>query len=148
MAARASRAVATRATRMARQPHGSTPGPRLYPQVPESKPGGRQDRFRCLALWQGQPASGLANLALAQTNGAALIAYGKTSAGEPGRSPRDLDLNLAAENLKLAIARGFTDVPALRFRPESPILLERKDVKPLIDDLESRKPSASPQPPK
>ena len=84
-----------------------------------------------LALWEGQPGQGLANLALVQVARAALIGYGKTPLVGSGRQARDLDLDLAAMNLKLAITRGFTDLPMLRSRPESTALLERDDIKPL-----------------
>ena len=90
-------------------------------------------------LWEGQPGQGLANLALVQVGRAALIGYGKTPSVGLGRQARDLDLELAVMNLKLAITRGFADVPALRSRPESTVLLERDDIKLLIRDLESHK---------
>ena len=96
-----------------------------------------------LALWDGQAGQGLANLALVQVGRAALIGYGKTPLAGPGRLARDLDLDLAAINLKLAMTRGFTDLPAVRSRPESTVLLERDDIKPLISGLESRKSSAA-----
>lgn len=101
-----------------------------------------------LALWDGQAGQGLANLALVQVGRAALIGYGKTPLAGPGRLARDLDLDLAAINLKLAMTRGFTDLPAVRSRPESTVLLERDDIKPLISGLESRKSSAAAQSPK
>jgi hypothetical protein len=101
-----------------------------------------------LALWEGQPGQGLANLALVQVGRAALIGYGKTTLVGPGQQARALDLELAAVNLKLAINRGFTDVPALRARPESTVLLERDDIKPLIGNLESHKSSSPAQSPK
>jgi hypothetical protein len=101
-----------------------------------------------LALWEGQPGQGLANLGLVQVGRAALIGYGKTPLVGTGRQARDLELDLAAMNLKLAITRGFTDVPLLRSRPESTVLLERDDVKPLIRDLESHKTSSPAQAPK
>jgi hypothetical protein len=86
-------------------------------------------------LWDGQPADELANLALAQAAQAALMNYGRVSAdGERSRAAK-IDLDLAATNLKLAIANGFTDVPMLRSRPESPTLLEHHDVAPLLMDV-------------
>jgi eukaryotic-like serine/threonine-protein kinase len=88
-----------------------------------------------VALWEGQPAGGLANLALAQVGRAALIGYGKTQGVGTGSQARDIDLDLAAANLKLALARGFTDLAVLRSKPESPIILERDDIKLLLMDL-------------
>jgi eukaryotic-like serine/threonine-protein kinase len=101
-----------------------------------------------LALWEGQPGQGLANLALVQVGRAALIGYGKTSLVGLGRRARDLDLELAAMNLKLALTRGFADLPTLRSRPESTVLLERDDIKPMISDVESHKSSTPAQSPK
>ena len=98
-----------------------------------------------LALWEGQPAEELANLALAQTSSGRPDWLRQDPSRRQGRSVRDLDLDLAAANLKLAITRGFTDMPMLRSRPESPILLERDDIKPLdrATSNPARRPPAS-----
>jgi eukaryotic-like serine/threonine-protein kinase len=88
-----------------------------------------------LALWEGEPAGGLANLALAQVGRAARIGYGKTQGVGTGSQARDIYLDLAAANLKLALARGFVDLAMLRSNPECPIILERDDIKPLLMDL-------------
>ncbi len=85
-----------------------------------------------VALWQDRPAALLAALALKQTTGAALIGYGKTPVPPPALSVRGLDLDQAAANLKLAVARGFRDRPMIESHPDSQLLLSREDVKALI----------------
>jgi eukaryotic-like serine/threonine-protein kinase len=87
------------------------------------------------ALWKGQPAQRLADLALSQTSRAAVIGYGKTLVTGKARAARDADLDLAADNLKLAINLGFTDVARLQSKPDSAILMERADIQPLLMDL-------------
>jgi eukaryotic-like serine/threonine-protein kinase len=97
-------------------------------------------------LWMGQSANQLAALALAQASRAALIGYGKVLAPEKTSPVRNLDL--AAENLKLAIAQGFVDLSMLKSERDAAILLERDDIKALINGLESRKPALPSQPAK
>jgi eukaryotic-like serine/threonine-protein kinase len=98
------------------------------------------------ALWKGQPVQRLADLALSQTSRAALIGYGKTLVTGKAKSARDADLDVAADNLKLAIDLGYTDVARLQSKPDSAILIERADIKLLITALESRKQSSPAQP--
>jgi tetratricopeptide (TPR) repeat protein len=86
-----------------------------------------------LELWKGRPKE-LAALALTQAGRAALIGYGRLpDPPEKGKAARSLDL--AATNLKLAIAQGFADLPMLRSDFDAAILLERDDVKSLLMDL-------------
>jgi tetratricopeptide (TPR) repeat protein len=99
-----------------------------------------------IALWKARPAQELAALALAQAGRAGLIGYGKTPIPDKARAARSLDL--AAANLKLAIDQGFADLPMLRSDRDAAILLDRDDIKTLINGLETRKPSAPSQPPK
>ena len=112
----------------------------------ENAGAGKADAER-MALWDGQPALELANLALVQATRAALIGYGKGPAdGQPSPAAK-IDLDLGATNLKLAIERGFTDLSVLRSQPQARHLLERDDIKPLIDRLPSRTPTPAAQPP-
>ena len=90
---------------------------------------------RRMALWQDRPPAELATLALKQTSLAALIGYGKTPVPPAALSVRELDLDQAAANLELAIARGFRDLRMLRSHPDFQILLSRKDLKLKIMDM-------------
>jgi eukaryotic-like serine/threonine-protein kinase len=101
-----------------------------------------------LALWEGQPVDELANLAITQTGRAALVGYGTAPAVGQGLRARDIDLDLAAANLTLAIARGFTDLVTIRSKLEAPLLLDRGDIKLLIERLESRESAPPGQSPK
>jgi hypothetical protein len=86
------------------------------------------------ALWQDRPPGELVALALKQTGLATLIGYGKTPVSPQALSVRELDLDQAVADLKLAIARGFRDLPMLRSHPDSQILLSREDFKlPFLD---------------
>ncbi len=88
-----------------------------------------------VALWQDQSPEELATLALKHTSLAALIGYGKTPVPPAALSVRMLDLDQAAADLRLAVARGFRDLRMLRSHPDSPILLARDDVKLLMMDM-------------
>ncbi len=90
---------------------------------------------RRVALWQDRPPGELAALALKQTSLAALIGYGKTPMPPAALAVRKLDLDQAAANLQLAVARGFRDLPMLKSHPDSQLLLSRDDVEPLIMDM-------------
>jgi serine/threonine-protein kinase len=90
---------------------------------------------RRVALWQDRPPGELATLALKQTSLAAMIGYGKTPVPSLALSVRELDLDQAVSNLKLAVARGFRDLRMLQSHPDSQILLSRKDLKLLMMDL-------------
>ena len=88
-----------------------------------------------MAIWRDRPAPELAALALKLTKLATLIGYGKTSVPPAGLAVRELDLDQAAANLRLAVAQGFRDLRVLQSDPDSSFLLSREDVKPLIQDL-------------
>jgi serine/threonine protein kinase len=92
---------------------------------------------RRVALWHDRPADELAALALRQTTGATMIGYGKTPVPPSALAVRQLDLDQAAGNLKLAVVRGFRDVGMLKAHPDSQFLLSREDVKPVVRDLAS-----------
>jgi tetratricopeptide (TPR) repeat protein len=101
-----------------------------------------------VALWKGQPAGELAALALTQAGRTALIGYGKNPVSGPKKSIRDLDLEQAASNLRLAIANGFTDLRMLESNPDSALLLSRDDLKSLIKALAAPVPAAQAGPKK
>lgn len=93
----------------------------------------RLDALRA-AVWKVRPPGELAALALEETTRAVLIGYGKTPVSPPALSVRALDLDQAAANLQLAIARGFNDLHTLRSHPDSTFLLSRKDLElPIMD---------------
>ncbi len=88
-----------------------------------------------VALWRDRPPGELVALALKETSLAALIGYGKTPVPRIAVSARELDLDLAASHLKLAIARGFRDFRMVQSDPDSQLLLSRADLKLLFMDL-------------
>ncbi len=79
-----------------------------------------------VVLWRDRPPGELASLALKQTSQAALIGYGKTPISPSALTVRELDLDQAAANLRLAIALGFRDLSMLRSHPDSPFLLSQR----------------------
>ncbi len=87
------------------------------------------------ALWRDRPPGELATLALKETSQATLIGYGKTPVPPTAVAVRELDLDQAASNLQLAVARGFRDVHTLRSHPDFWILLSKDDLKLLIMDM-------------
>jgi serine/threonine-protein kinase len=87
---------------------------------------------RRVALWQGRPSGELVSLALRQSGRAAAIGYGKTRVSSEAQTVRDLDLDQAAANLRLAIAHGFNDLPTLRAMPDAWMLLDRSEFRGLI----------------
>ncbi len=88
-----------------------------------------------VALWKDRPPSELVDLAFRQLERALVIGYGKTSVSDRARAVRELELDQAADNVRLAIARGFNDLRKLRSHPDSTFLLSREDLKPLIMDM-------------
>ncbi len=94
----------------------------------------KTDRER-VAAWKERPPEELIDLALDLLDRAILVGQGKTSLSDQARSVRDLELEQASECVRLAIARGFNNLPKLRSHPDSTILLTRDQVQPLIMDL-------------
>ena len=86
-------------------------------------------------LWEGKRPGELVSLAMEETTQAALVGYGRLEVGERAAAVRRLDLDLAAENLRLAVALGFRDPNLLVKHPNAPLLLSRKDVRPLLQDI-------------
>ena len=64
-----------------------------------------------------------------------VIGYGNTSVSDRARAVRELDLHQSAANLRLAIARGFRDLPMLQSHPDSQFVLSRDDLKLAIMDM-------------
>ena len=103
----------------------------------KSAPAAQCDQAR-EALWQKQPPAKLVNLALRQAGRAVMIGAGRTPVGPRALAVRDQDLTQAAANLRQAIDLGFHDLGMLKNSAEAWMLLERKDVQPLLKQLESR----------
>ena len=99
-------------------------------------------------LWKGQPPGELAALALTQAGRAALIGYGKSAVSGPAESIRELDLEQAASNLRLAISNGFTDLRMLKANSDFSLLVSRDDLTSLIKGLETPDQPAEAQPKK
>ncbi len=93
-------------------------------------------------LWKTRPPRELLDLALEHLGKATMFGYGKPVPS--GRSPavRELDLDQAAADLKLAIDLGLRDPGKLKSRPESTFLLSRDDVKTLLKQLDSPGPAS------
>ena len=90
---------------------------------------------RRVALWRDRPPGELATLALKETSLAASIGYGKTPVPPAALAVRQLDLDQAVANLRLAVARGFRDLRMLQAHPDYQVLLSREDIKLLIMDM-------------
>jgi len=87
-----------------------------------------------VALWERRPAVESVDLAFKQLQTANVIGYGATPVSDPARAVRELDLDQAAANLRLAIARGFRDLRKLRSHPDATVLLGRGDLRlPIMD---------------
>jgi tetratricopeptide (TPR) repeat protein len=87
-----------------------------------------------VALWKERPPTDLVNLAFTQLERALVIGYGKTSISNRAKAVRELELDQAAANLRMAIGRGFRDRRMLQSHPDAHILLSREDLKlPIMD---------------
>jgi eukaryotic-like serine/threonine-protein kinase len=88
-----------------------------------------------VALWKDRPPGELIDLAFSQLERALVIGYGRTSVSERARTIRELELEQADDNVRLAVARGLKGLRKLRSHPDSAFLLSRADIKLLIMDL-------------
>ncbi len=88
-----------------------------------------------VTIWKERPPGEMVGLAFDLLNRALVIGYGKTPISDRARAVRELELEQASECVRLAIERGFNDLPKLRSHPDSPFLLSRAEVKPLIMDM-------------
>ena len=84
---------------------------------------------------EGSPARRPGGSGDEETTQAALVGYGRSPIGERAEAVRRLDLDLAAENLLLAVALGFRDPARLRKNRDAWLLLDRPGVRPLSDDI-------------
>jgi serine/threonine-protein kinase len=97
-------------------------------------------------LWKGRPPAELADLALKELGQAALIGYGKTPISARAQAVRDLDLDLAAAHLRLAVSSGFADLKMLEAHPEFGVLLAHPALKTLVERLGYDKRALGPKP--
>jgi tetratricopeptide (TPR) repeat protein len=102
----------------------------------KKEPEAKQIDARRKALWKGRPPAELIDLTLKQLDRAAQVGYGKTPSSGPAKTIRELDLDQAASNLRLAISHGWNDLAKLKAHSDSDLLLSRDDVKSLIKPLE------------
>ena len=66
---------------------------------------------------------------------AATVGYGRLALDDRAAAVRDLDLDLAAECLRMAVELGFRDFAALGKNPDSSLLLSRDDLRPVLRDI-------------
>jgi tetratricopeptide (TPR) repeat protein len=86
-------------------------------------------------LWKVRPPEELVALALKHASRANLIGYGKTPVSPQAKAVRELDLDQAADEVKLAIERGFKDLGMLKSHQDSGTLLSREDLAHALEDL-------------
>jgi tetratricopeptide (TPR) repeat protein len=110
-----------------------------------SKEASRMDAER-IGVWTDCSPDDLVTLALKETNRAVLIGYGKTEVSDRAKAVRSLDLDQAAANVQLAIARGFKNAARIKACPDAAFLLARDDLSAAIAALESSERSPRSQP--
>jgi serine/threonine-protein kinase len=94
--------------------------------------GARQmDRERS-NLWKDRPAAELVDLAKLQAARAEEIGPNGMQPSKLSKRVRKLDLDQAAESIKLAIKLGVGDITKLKNNPGIAPIIEREDVKPLL----------------
>jgi serine/threonine-protein kinase len=98
---------------------------------------GEADRLEAerQAMWRGRPPGELADLAMEETTEAARVGYGRVPVNDRAEAVRRLGLDLAAANLRLAVAMGFRDFSSLRKNRDATLLLLRPDVRTIVDAL-------------
>ncbi len=87
------------------------------------------------ALWKDRPTEELAALALQETAEAGRIGYGRVSLNLQAEAGRRCGLDLAVDNLRLAVSLGFRDAAMICKYPETPLLLSHHDFPLLLRDL-------------
>ena len=110
-------------------------GPGPCPPGLEATRGSREGRWRALGHVERAPAQRAGRPGFHAVGRALVIGYGKTPVSDRARAVRELELEQAAECVRLAIARGFNDLRKLRSHPDSRFLLSRDELKPLIMDM-------------
>ncbi len=88
-------------------------------------------------LWKTRPSKELLDLTLEHLEKATMFGYGKPVPSGLALAVRELDLDQAAADLKLAVDYGLRDLGKLTSRPESMLLLSRDDVKTSNKRLDS-----------
>ena len=83
-----------------------------------------------IGVWPDGSPDDLVTLALKETSRAVMIGDGKTEVSDRAKAVRSLDLDQAAANLQLAIARGFKNAARIKAYPDAPFLLARDDLSP------------------
>jgi hypothetical protein len=109
---------------------------RLFRALGKSADADKLDQER-EALWKGRDPGELVVLVGEEASRATVIGFGETAIREKGQSVRQLGLDQAAANLRLAIELGYSDIATLRSNPRYTLLLSRDDLKPLIKRLET-----------
>jgi hypothetical protein len=99
------------------------------------------------ALWKGRAPRELVALAGEELNRATVIGYGKTTVNALGDAVRQLGLDQAAANLRLALTMGFSDLAMIRSDPRYASLLSREDLERMIKALETKDRPAQTVPP-
>ena len=107
---------------------------RLLQERGQQKDASQLDDER-IALWKERPVTDLVDLAARLAVRADIIGYGGTTISPAGQKVRRLDRNQAAANLRLAFTRGFKDLARLKANLDIIPLLDRQDLKPLVDGL-------------
>ncbi len=98
-----------------------------------------------LELWKSCSPDDPVALALKETSRAVLIGFGRTQVSDRAKLVRNLDLDQAAENLRLALERGFKDIDRLKSHPDSSFVLSRDNLKTAITRLDAARQPNSPQ---
>jgi eukaryotic-like serine/threonine-protein kinase len=86
-------------------------------------------------LWKVRPPEELVGLAFKHASRANLIGYGKTPVSAQAKAVRELDLDQAADEVRMAITRGFKDLRMLKSHPDAGAVLSREDLAAALEDL-------------
>jgi serine/threonine-protein kinase len=89
-------------------------------------------------LWVDRPTDGLVDLATSHAARANLVGYGKTPVPQAGQRARELDRDQASADLQLAIAKGFTHIHSLRDNLDLGPLLDRQDLRSVLEHRNSQ----------
>jgi hypothetical protein len=87
------------------------------------------------ALWKDRPPAELAALVLEEVAEAGRIGYGRVALKPPAEAVRSVGLDLAADNLRLAVSLGFRDFAMIGKHPDAVLLLSRPDVPAVLYDF-------------
>ncbi len=87
---------------------------------------------------EGSSTGELVALAGEELSRATVIGYGKTTVNADGTAVRQLGLDLAAANLRLALTMGYNDLGTIRSDPRFALLLSRDDLQPQLKERETK----------